>query len=37
MVVSQEFAPPFKLIAPYFIIGVFVYALSVFLLFTFYF
>ncbi len=35
MAISQEFAPPFKLIAPYFIIGVIVYALSVFLLFTF--
>ncbi len=35
MAVSQEFAPPFKLIAPYFIIGVLVYALSVLLLFSF--
>lgn len=35
MAISQEFAPPFKLIAPYFIIGVLVYALSVFLLFSF--
>ena len=35
MAISQEFAPPFKLIAPYFIIGVVVYTVSVFLLFSF--
>ena len=35
MAISQEFAPPFKLIAPYFIIGVTVYVISVFLLFNF--
>jgi len=33
--ISQEFAPPFKLIAPYFIIGVIVYVFSVFFLFSF--
>ncbi|MCF6330515.1 MAG: hypothetical protein L3I99_03080 [Sulfurimonas sp.] len=35
MAISQEFAPPFKLIAPYFIIGVIVYVFSVFFLFFF--
>ncbi len=35
MAISQEFAPPFKLIAPYFIIGVIVYVFSVFFLFSF--
>jgi len=35
MAISQEFAPPFKLIAPYFIIGAVVYVISTFLLFTF--
>ena len=33
--ISQEFAPPFKLIAPYFIVGSFFYLLSTFLLFAF--
>ena len=35
MAISQEFAPPFKLIAPYFIVGVVVYVVSVALLFGF--
>jgi len=35
MAVSQEFAPPFRLIAPYFIIGVSFFVLSVLLLFNF--
>lgn len=35
MGVSQEFAPPFKLIAPYFIIGIVVYVFSVLFLFSF--
>ncbi len=35
MAISQEFAPPFKLIAPYFVIGVIVYVFSVFFLFNF--
>lgn len=35
MAVSQEFAPPFKLIAPYFILGVVTYTVSVLLLFGF--
>ncbi|QFR48498.1 hypothetical protein FJR48_01650 [Sulfurimonas lithotrophica] len=35
MAVSTDFAPPFKLIAPYFIIGAVVFVLSTFLLFTF--
>ena len=33
--ISQEFAPPFKLIAPYFIIGSFFYLLSTLMLFAF--
>jgi len=35
MAISQDFAPPFKLIAPYFIIGVITYVMSLFLLFGF--
>ncbi|MCW8838187.1 MAG: hypothetical protein OQK11_05760 [Thiovulaceae bacterium] len=35
MAVSTDFAPPFKLIAPYFIIGAVILVLSTFLLFTF--
>jgi len=35
MAISQEFAPPFKLIAPYFIIGTLLYLFSLFLLFNF--
>jgi len=35
MAVSQDFAPPFKLIAPYFIIGVIFFVISVVLLFGF--
>lgn len=35
MAISQEFAPPFKLIAPYFVIGVSVFVVSVLLLFGF--
>jgi len=35
MNISQQFAPPFKLIAPYFIIGIIVYSVSCFLLFGF--
>ena len=33
MNISQQFAPPFKLISPYFIIGIFVLTVSTFLLF----
>ena len=33
MAISQDFAPPFKLIAPYFIIGVISFVVSIFLLF----
>lgn len=33
MNISQQFAPPFKLISPYFIIGIFVLTFSTFLLF----
>lgn len=33
MNISQQFAPPFKLISPYFIIGIFVLSFSTFLLF----
>lgn len=33
MNISQQFAPPFKLIAPYFIIGVLTLTISTFLLF----
>lgn len=35
MAISQEFAPPFKLIAPYFILGVVTFMISVLLLFGF--
>ena len=35
MAISQEFAPPFKLIAPYFIIGALVYPIAVLLLYGF--
>ncbi|MGP2657939.1 hypothetical protein ACOJTA_12965 [Malaciobacter sp. WC5094] len=34
MNISQQFAPPFKLVAPYFLIGVIIYTLSIFLLFN---
>ena len=34
MKVAQEFAPPFKLIAPYFIIGTLAFVISCFYLFT---
>jgi len=35
MAISQDFAPPFKLIAPYFIIGMFCFVFSILLLFGF--
>ncbi len=35
MAISQEFAPPFKLIAPYFVLGTIVFVVSVLLLFGF--
>ena len=35
MAVSQDFAPPFKLIAPYFVIGIFSFVLSALFLFGF--
>ncbi len=35
MAISQEFAPPFKLIAPYFIIGTLVYPIAILLLYGF--
>ncbi|XOB61173.1 hypothetical protein ACMC56_11210 [Campylobacterota bacterium DY0563] len=34
MNISQQFAPPFKLILPYFLIGILIFVCSIFLLFT---